>query len=1000
MSSHMMGHSGPLESARPDEGDNGSPDSSPRPFSGANNQEQALFRIDLGRSLQMHRGLALTIAIVGTALAVAYFFRMWPVYSADSLVYVQPSPPKVLEGAAQRWPFDSVTYESYLAQEMGNVTRTDVLTAALHKLQPGVFQQSSESDQAAAERLSHAIEVTRSGSYQFTISAKAQKPDTAAQLSNAVTAAYIDSSTREEKSGDAERLTVLRAERDRVQNGLNADRAEQEDLNKQLGVAGVGGAAPDLLDDEIARTRADLVMARTDHDEAEARYTAMDAGAGTASTALDAQADQQASADAGLTSMKTALNQRRAALLTQMANLTPNHPEYKQDQVELGKINSTLDSMTKDLRTKAAQGIQQKLRTDLEQSAGVEDRLNSRLRALVGSTAFATTKMQRSSDLATDITRLQNRFTVIDEQIHNVMLEDGAPGAVFLTAAAVPPLHPAKSSALKISIVMTLFSILLGIMAAVAAHKMDDKIYIGSDVEQVLGFAPMAQWPDFREVPDEVAGEHVLRLSAALEYAHRRGGLNSCMFTGAGPGTGTSTVATRICDMLESLGRPTVMVDASGKEPPTENSRRQDSEGQPRNGRSLALLQQLAEEARMQDESLLITDSAPLALSAETEYLARSVDCAIVVIHSGVTTRAQLRATANTLQRLDVSSVGFVMNRIGLSKADAGFRNSIKDIENHLRYQKSNTGKRTMRKGYLAASNSPATAPAAEQAAARTQPAASQPASAASQAATARNEEPQSPARSSVPTPQERASAAPSSAPTSPAPAARPGIKMPAARASAQAAPKAEGEAPWWLAETAAAFQHESPTTAAPQVPEKAREPQMAQARQRQAEVAAARMQEAEEVAIRAREEEIVAARRLEAELLAARQREAAMAAEQMRRTHYAMEAAQSGETRLSGLRNVLFSVGLNNLNRTRETDYPQESGLASHPSEVATAIPETYVPYAVPAATGVTHTVTTAPEFLPPSDESARKVRIDRRDSYDEVEILPSWRGQYRRKG
>lgn len=174
----------------------------------------------------------------------------------------------------------------------------------------------------------------------------------------------------------------------------------------------------------------------------------------------------------------------------------------------------------------------------------------------------------------------------------------------------------------------------------------------------------------------------------------------------------------------------------------------------------------------------------------------------------------------------------------------------------------------------------------------------------------------------------------------------------------------------------------------------------MAPARQRQAEVAAARMQEAEEAAIRARDEEIAAARRLEAELLAARQREAAMAAEQMRRTHYAVETAQGGETRLSGLRNVLFSVGLNNLNRTREADFPQGQSVPPYPSEAPAIYPETFVPYAEPVASEVARVVTTTPEFLPPSNESARKVRIDRRDSYDEVEILPSWRGQYRRKG
>jgi hypothetical protein len=53
---------------------------------------------------------------------------------------------------------------------------------------------------------------------------------------------------------------------------------------------------------------------------------------------------------------------------------------------------------------------------------------------------------------------------------------------------------------------------------------------------------------------------------------------------------------------------------------------------------------------------------------------------------------------------------------------------------------------------------------------------------------------------------------------------------------------------------------------------------------------------------------------------------------------------------------------------------------------------------------------VTAPPEFLPPkplvettdkerSKASAAKGRRDRRDSFDDVEILPSWRGQYKKR-
>jgi Mrp family chromosome partitioning ATPase len=240
-----------------------------------------------------------------------------------------------------------------------------------------------------------------------------------------------------------------------------------------------------------------------------------------------------------------------------------------------------------------------------------------------------------------------------------------------------------------------LAGVFFGLLAAVAAHKLDPRVYIATDVERVLGFAPMAMLPDFTEVSDRVVEEHMLRLAAGIEYARQQGNLKSCIFTGTGPGAGVTSVVTRVREMLEAMGRSTVLVDASGNSlpPPPANSGGldlQDTSSQlatRRGSSSTALLQQLAEETETGEESLVLTDTAPLTVSAETEYLARMVDCAIIVIESGVTTRSQLREVAHSLQKLDVAAVGFVLNRVGLKKADPAFRRSVQGIERHLRAQ-------------------------------------------------------------------------------------------------------------------------------------------------------------------------------------------------------------------------------------------------------------------------------------------------------------------------
>ncbi len=70
-------------------------------------------------------------------------------------------------------------------------------------------------------------------------------------------------------------------------------------------MAAVGATVPDLIDDQIAKTREELIkeLSQTDHDQAEARFTAMKVGEGNSSAAISAEADELVAADPGMTSI-------------------------------------------------------------------------------------------------------------------------------------------------------------------------------------------------------------------------------------------------------------------------------------------------------------------------------------------------------------------------------------------------------------------------------------------------------------------------------------------------------------------------------------------------------------------------------------------------------------------------------------------------------------------------------------------------------------------------
>jgi hypothetical protein len=71
-----------------------------------NGSEQAFFRLDVRRSLQLHWRLARTVALGFVALGVLYllaqvfWLKTWPMYMAQSTVYVTPTPGRILPTAA------------------------------------------------------------------------------------------------------------------------------------------------------------------------------------------------------------------------------------------------------------------------------------------------------------------------------------------------------------------------------------------------------------------------------------------------------------------------------------------------------------------------------------------------------------------------------------------------------------------------------------------------------------------------------------------------------------------------------------------------------------------------------------------------------------------------------------------------------------------------------------------------------------------------------------
>lgn len=673
------------------------------------------FRINVLKSLRLHAVTAVLVTLVVLGLGLAFLLRRGASYLSTSTIYVSPTFPKTLiEDRETEYPYDS-----YVQQQVHSITRYEVLQDALRHLPPGVWRRPGETERSAIERLQKELILQRVGlTYQVSISLYRPTPDHLADIVNAVTQAYLSKAKDEEFFGRDDRLATLRQSRDDIRKELDARIEEETQITQGLGVAKVGDDGGNIFDGQLDKKRDSLATAHEQRVQAEAALSSLkNSDPSAPNAALNSKADEIIASDPGLMALKNSIAQRRADLVTKLAGLTPNHPQHKQVEDELAQTDKELQNMQNDLRRKAATKIEEQLRAEVNRTSTIEAKLNGDLQQQSSVAASAAPKLQRAGELKIEIDRLQNRYGELDQRINNLELESSSPGSIHLFASALPPLGP-ESSKTKI-LIPALFpiSILFGIAVAVAFDLLDPHVHNGSDVEGVLGFTPLGVLLDDRDITQRVFDECTLRLAAGIDHAVRAGGARTFVVTSVGAGGGTTSIVESMGSTLARLGHKTLTIDASGHSEPVayvtlgvNDSTAESSLGSGFLGGDGAQaapsmkLQQTTPFSRMtpakappiynfvaktfqnltNEYDVVLIDAAPLLISAETEYLSRSADVTILVAEAGKTSKRKLTRAARLLERLDVSGVAAVVNKVRLARAEEDLQHDLRESEARL----------------------------------------------------------------------------------------------------------------------------------------------------------------------------------------------------------------------------------------------------------------------------------------------------------------------------
>jgi polysaccharide biosynthesis transport protein len=661
-------------------------------------------RIDVARSLRLHKMTATLVTLVTLGLGVALAVRHRAKYEATSVVYVSPNfHATLVANQEQEYPYDS-----YIEEQVHAVTKYNVLVNAVEKLKPGVWQAPGESLDSAVARLQNSLTVGRDGqSYQVQITLLGTDPTHLAEIVNAVTDSYLESIKGEEFYGRDERLASLRQARTEVQNELKDKLREQTQISQTLGVAVISSDATDQIDAQVSKLRTDLTAAHEQRIQAEAQLSALANGGGdTPSAALNSAADEIIASDPSLLALKSSLSQKRALLLDQLAGMTPNHPLRRTTEEQLAQIESALQQMQANLRTHAAATLEQKLRTEVERATTVEAKLTADLQSNTHQATHAAPSFQRAQVLKAEITALQARYATLDERTRNLELESKSPGSVHMFSPARTPTAPLHSSSAMILGLLLPVSLMMGIGSVVLMDFFDPRVHSGTDIEEILGFSPIGTLFHERDVTMQVLDECALRLAAGIDQAVRTAGVHTIVLTSVTAGAGTTSIVENLGSTLAKLGRKTLTIDASGATPPvayvTLNidqahhavggvpAVRSDADvwstavlAQPFSAKVTPLTNFMDQAFKdlTTDYDIVLIDSTPILISAETEYLARFADVTILIAEAGTTTKAQLIRASRLLEKLQIPGVAAILNKVAYRRASRATREDLNAFE-------------------------------------------------------------------------------------------------------------------------------------------------------------------------------------------------------------------------------------------------------------------------------------------------------------------------------
>lgn len=538
-------------------------------------------------------------------------------------------------------------------------------------------------------------------------------PEKAARIANTLADEYLQSRletkfelTHQANTWLSQRIAELRQKTADAEAAVEKARAE-------LGLLEGNGVT--LTSQELVELNTQLVLARTERAEAEARLAQVQQRAGDRGGAETTLEVLQSPLIQRLREQEAEV-QRRVAELS--SELGPKHPRMIQLQAEAADLRERIDREVR------------KIITGLRNEVNVA---RARERAIARSLDELKSRKQADNQGAIRLRQLEREAaanrelldTLLARQKETASQEDlnfQQPDATVFSPAVTPaePSWPRTGLVLGLA---GLGALMLGLLTVLLLELMDAGFRSGEQFEQYtgvpsLGFIPLVRKPrEFRTLPGYLAqrpasalGESLRTLSWSLRLAFPDQPPRRLLFASALPNEGKTTVASCLATAEANAGRRVVLIDADirqpgchelagiAREPGLSNLLAGDTTldevlteaewqglkvipaGQPSSQapnllgseRMRKLLAEL--DARF---DLVVIDSPPVMAAADARILAGLVDATVLVIRWGKTRRSTARLALRQLQGAGARIAGGLLSMVDVKRnAQYGYGDS------------------------------------------------------------------------------------------------------------------------------------------------------------------------------------------------------------------------------------------------------------------------------------------------------------------------------------